>query len=158
MEGDGEPQYLLTSPADECCPNFSPDGRWLAYASTESGVKQIYVRPFPDVSQARWQVSVNGGWEPLWANGGTELFFRDGEGMKVASVATTPTFSVEAVRPLFSLSDAYLWNDDSRYYAVSPDDRRFLLVRYVQMPELEDFRAGSLVLMENWYSELRQRE
>lgn len=156
--GDTSVVELVATPFEETSPALSPDGRWLAYASTESGVKQIYVRPFPDVSQARWQVSVNGGWEPLWANGGTELFFRDGEGMKVASVATTPTFSVEAVRPLFSLSDAYLWNDDSRYYAVSPDDRQFLLVRYVQIPELEDFKAGSLVLMENWYSELRQRE
>ena len=73
---------------------LSPDGRWLAYASNESGRFQVYVRPFPDVNAGRWQISVNGGNEPHWAHSGRELFFRDEKGNLVAmAVTTSPGFA-----------------------------------------------------------------
>ena len=156
--GDTSVVELVATNFEETAPALSPDGRWLAYASSESGIKQIYVRPFPEVSQARWQVSVNGGWEPVWADNGSELFFRDAEGMKVARYTAAPTFRVEAVRPLFPLTDAYLANDDNRFYAVSPDGQRFLMIRYLQVEINEDMAARPLILMENWYSELGRRE
>ncbi len=156
--GDTSVVELVATAFEETSPALSPDGRWLAYASEESGTKQIYVRPFPDASQARWQVSVNGGWEPVWSNDGTELFFRDAEGMKVASVATAPTFSVEAVRPLFPLSDDYLSNDNHRFYSVSPDGQRFLMIRYLPVELGENVSGRDLVLMENWLAEIDQRD
>ncbi len=67
---------LVTGPASEIHPAVSPDGRWLAYASDESGTAEIYVRPFPDAGSARWQVSTAGGVSPIWSHSGKELFYR----------------------------------------------------------------------------------
>jgi serine/threonine-protein kinase len=146
---------LVATPAEETSPTLSPDSKWLAYASDETGEKQVYVRPFPDVSRGRHQVSVNGGWEPTWARSGTELFFRDAEGMKAAAVSTTGGFTVERVESLFPLSSAYLLNDDHRYYGVTPDDQRFLFLRSQQGDELGTITT--LVLVENWFEEIEGR-
>jgi hypothetical protein len=69
---------LLVASAEfeEIMPVLSPDGRWLAYVSNESGRNQVFVRPFPRVDDARWQVSRDGGKNPIWAHSGRELFFR----------------------------------------------------------------------------------
>ncbi|NIP94707.1 MAG: hypothetical protein GWO24_15205, partial [Akkermansiaceae bacterium] len=61
----------------ESAPAISRDGRWLAYQSNETGDWEIFVRPFPDVDSGRWQVSTNGGYSPVWANSGRELFYID---------------------------------------------------------------------------------
>ena len=75
--------------------DISPDGRWIAYASKESGQTEVYVRPFPDVEDGRWQISRDGGSEPVWALDGRELFFRGGNrsNMMVVAVDTESTFS-----------------------------------------------------------------
>ncbi|MGD1094767.1 MAG: hypothetical protein ABSB35_22595 [Bryobacteraceae bacterium] len=70
----GKPEVFLQTPADERYPSFSPDGRWLAYASTESGEFQVYVRAFPDKG-GKWQISNSGGLYPMWSRNGHELFF-----------------------------------------------------------------------------------
>jgi serine/threonine-protein kinase len=70
----GKPEVFLQTPADERHPSFSPDGRWLAYMSTESGTAQIYVRAFPDKG-GKWQISNTGGGYPMWSRSGHELFF-----------------------------------------------------------------------------------
>ena len=75
-EGDSTLVPLVTGPASEVHPAVSPDGRWLAYASDESGTSEIYVRPFPDAASARWQVSTAGGFSPVWSHSGKELFYR----------------------------------------------------------------------------------
>jgi serine/threonine-protein kinase len=152
--GDTTDVELVATPAEETSPTVSPDGRWLAYASDESGAKQIYVRPFPDVTAGRWQISINGGWEPTWAHNGRELFFRDREGMNVAVVSTTDGFRIDGVRQLFPLSSEYLTNDDHRYYGVTPDDQRFLLLRSEAGSLAADIEA--IVLIENWFEELRR--
>ena len=87
--GDTTLVPLVTSPARELSPAVSPDSRWLAYASDESGTSEVYVRPFPDVATARWQVSVSGGTNPVWSRNGTELFYINGRG-EMASVAIRP--------------------------------------------------------------------
>src|SRR5438067_2051194 len=66
-------------------PDVSPDGRWLAYESEESGARDVYVRPFPNVNDGRWQVSTAGGRQPLWAPSGRELFYLDGDGFLTAA-------------------------------------------------------------------------
>ena len=89
------PVPLLTSPARETSPALSPDGKWLAYVSNESGKPEVYVRPFPDVGSAKWQVSLSGGFTPVWAHNGRELFYPDGTRAMVAvTVQPGPTFTV----------------------------------------------------------------
>ena len=75
MDADGASEPLLTTEFDETNPGISPDGLWLAYQSDESGQYEVYVRPFPDVDEGRWQISRGGGTSPLWAPNGGELFF-----------------------------------------------------------------------------------
>ena len=86
---DTTPVPLLTGSFAEGNPALSPDGRWLAYVSNESGNPEVYVRPFPDVSRGRWQVSTGGGTAPRWAHSGRELFFVRNSDLMVAPVTTT---------------------------------------------------------------------
>src|SRR6185295_18870219 len=100
---------------------LSPDGRWLAYVSDESGTSEVYVRPFPRVDSAKYAVSVAGGLEPLWRRDGTELYFRNprgdvygvsvGPGRQFEHGAPTLLFS----RPGMALQEFY------RSYDVHPD-------------------------------------
>ena len=76
LSPDGDTLTLVASPFNERIPKLSPDGRWLAYSSDESGRQEIYVRPFPNTGDAKWQVSTNGGYFPMWAHSGGELFYR----------------------------------------------------------------------------------
>ena len=73
--GDRKPFPYLEAPFDQTAAQFSPDGRWVAYASNESGRDEIYVRPFPSSAQSVWQISQNGGNQPRWRADGRELFF-----------------------------------------------------------------------------------
>ncbi len=157
VTGDTTEVELIATVFEETSPALSPDGRWMAYSSAESGRKEIYVRPFPNVHDGRWQVSVDGGTEPLWAHGGRELFYwgRSGE-MIAAQIETEPTLRVGTGRVLFQDSAfAYTRNDDHRYYAVSLDDRRFLLSRPLEVAEATS--EGELILIENWLEELKER-
>src|SRR5690348_4195400 len=76
--GDTTPVPLVATGFTEQEPAISPDGRWLAYASNESGANEVYVRPFPATTAARWQVSTGGGEAPRWSSDGRELYFYDG--------------------------------------------------------------------------------
>ena len=72
---DRQIEPLVQTPFFERNGEVSPDGRWLAYESNESGQFEVFVRPFPDVNKGRWQVSTGGGTQPLWARNGQELFY-----------------------------------------------------------------------------------
>ncbi len=128
MGRDSMPSPLVATSAPERSPQLSPDGRWLAYASSASGRWEVYVRPFPDVDAGLWQISAEGGVEPRWAHSGKEIFFRalNSLDMMVADVSATPTFHHGPPRALFR-TDAVA-GFDYRRYDVSPDDRRFLMV------------------------------
>jgi serine/threonine-protein kinase len=150
--GDTSMVTLVGTPARETTPALSPDGKWLAYASDESGTFEIYVRPFPDVSTARWQISTAGGSYPLWSRSGKELFYRNNKNELVAAtVITSPTFSVGAQKSLFSLSP-FTAAGPVPLYAVAPDDKRFLMMRETAAGE-----SGLLVVSQNWFEELRGR-
>jgi serine/threonine-protein kinase len=157
VTGDTSEVELIASQFEETSPALSPDGRWLAYSSAESGRKEVYVRPFPNVHDGRWQVSVDGGFEPLWAHSGRELFYWSVSGeMVAAQIETEPTLRVGARQVLFHDSTfVYAKNDDHRYYSVSLDDRRFLLSRPVEVAEMTS--EGELILIENWLEELKER-
>jgi hypothetical protein len=137
----------------ETSPSISPDGRWLAYASNETGIREAYVRPFPEVAESRVRVSTDGGTEPLWSHGGSELFYRNRNGdLVVATVATTPGFVVRQREVLFPYAGD-VQSDNAHLFAVLPDDQRFVVIRAVGSGGLATH--GDLVLVENWMEEVR---
>ncbi|MBI1966867.1 MAG: protein kinase [Gemmatimonadetes bacterium] len=150
---DSAPHPLIVTPVDEYSAAPSPDGRWLAYTSEESGRREVYVRPFPETNRAKWQVSVGGGSEPVWAHSSRELFYRGGrEELMVAAVPPGPTFATATPRQLLPGSEEFDSDGYHAYYAVTPDDRRFVMVRR----DLREAEAG-LVLVLNWLAELKSR-
>jgi Tol biopolymer transport system component len=150
--GDTTLVPLLTTGAREMSPSVSPDGRWLAYVSDESGQNEVYVRPFPEVASAKWQVSVSGGTMPMWARNGRELFYLNGKGeMTTLAVEPGPGFSVGQAKVLFSASPFVIGNN-AGVYDVSPDGRRFVMVR-----PATGAGESELVVVQNWFEELRAR-
>ncbi|MGH7621992.1 MAG: TolB family protein, partial [Gemmatimonadaceae bacterium] len=150
--GDTSLVPLVTSPARDGFPALSPDGKWLAYSSDESGAFETYVRPFPDVATARWQVSTAGGTGPIWSHRGDELFYRDSHGALVAAqIKTSPSFTVVSQRVLFSL-DGLITAGPVQPYTISPDDKHFLFAREATAGE-----AGQLIVSEHWFEELNSR-
>jgi serine/threonine-protein kinase len=162
LEGDGarEPQPFVRTRFFEAQAAFSPDGRWLAYISNESGRYEVHVRPFPGPGR-RWQVSTNGGREPLWSRDGRDLFYREAGAMAVGKlrkmmvvpVRTQPTFEAGSPRVLF----------EGRYmegrlgppeYDVTPDGQRFVMV---QLPEEEEPVHRELVYVPDFFDELKAK-
>jgi serine/threonine-protein kinase len=150
--GDTTLVPLVTTPAVELSPAVSPDGRWLAYSSDESGTAEVYVRPFPDAATARWQVSSSGGTNPVWSRDSRELFYTSGHGeMASVPIKPGPTFNPGEPRPLFPVGP-FTVNGNAGVFDVSPDGKRFLMIRPVAgLGETE------LVVVQNWFQELKQR-
>ena len=101
----------------------SPDGRWLAYASDESGQYEVYVRPFPDTDAGKWPVSSGGGDHPLWSHDGAELFYMAPEEMMAVSIGTEPSWNAGRAERLFGLQSLDSANRPGlgRPYDVAPD-------------------------------------
>ncbi len=129
---------------------LSPDGRWLAYTSDATGRFEVYVAPFPSMSSTRL-VSTGGGNEPRWSHSGKELFYKGGGRMMAVDVAPGSAFTPGTPRALFPLS-GYRSARNRPQYDVSPDDRRFLMIR-----EFNDDSGEELVYVENWFSELKSK-
>jgi Periplasmic component of the Tol biopolymer transport system len=150
--GDTTLVPLVDGPATEGDPAVSPNGRWLAYASDESGASEIYVRPFPDASSARWQVSSTGGTDPVWSPDGRELFYIGGQNeMMRVTVAPGQTFTISPPESLFSTAP-YSPIPPVPAFAVSPDGTRFLMLRETAAAE-----RNELIVVQNWVEEMRQR-
>jgi len=101
MEGERTSQPLFQSQLSEAQARISPDGHWIAYESSESGRTEIYVRPFPNVEEGKWQISRDGGISPVWAPRGQELFYRNGEAMMVVGINSEPPFTQGSPAVLF---------------------------------------------------------
>jgi serine/threonine-protein kinase len=126
--GNAKARAFLSTPFDEIQPVFSPDGRWIAYVSNESGRYEVYVRPFPGPG-GRSLISIGGGTEPRWSSDGRELFYRSGESMMVVAVTTAPRFRAAEPRQLFE--GRYLFGGTrpgAPQYDVTPDGRRFVMI------------------------------
>jgi tRNA A-37 threonylcarbamoyl transferase component Bud32/dipeptidyl aminopeptidase/acylaminoacyl peptidase len=150
--GDTTLVPLATSPAIEGDAAVSPDGRWLAYTSNESGAYELYVRPFPDAASARWQVSVAGGSDAVWSRNGRELFFLNGQAeLTVVDVAPGSGFSFSPPRTLFSTSP-YTAIGPVPSFDVSPDGRSFVFLR-----ETTPTDRNELIVVQNWVDEMRAR-
>jgi serine/threonine-protein kinase len=106
---------------------LSPDGRWFAYQSDESGRDEIYVRPFPNASAGQWKVSASGGTRPLWSRSGDELFYESAGTLMRVAVTIEPTF--EAGIPTRLFDGPYVYGALERWYDISPDGQRFLLMK-----------------------------
>jgi eukaryotic-like serine/threonine-protein kinase len=125
---DTVPRMLIREKYDTYAISLSPDGRWLAYVSEESGAREVYVRPFPNIDAAKFAISVGGGMEPLWRRDGSELFFRNPRGdMYAVPVTSGPTFTRGAQKLLFSRPGLTI-QDYYRNYDVSTDGKRFLML------------------------------
>ncbi|MGI8402011.1 MAG: BTAD domain-containing putative transcriptional regulator [Gemmatimonadaceae bacterium] len=149
---DSVPVPIIATKFTEVSPSLSPDGRWLAYGSNETGEYEIYVVPFPNTGAAKWAISSGGGTEPVWSHSGSELFYRDASGNLVSvRVKTRPTFSLGPSTALFPAAgfSSYKFNAQ---YTVAPDDQRFLMIR--------DAKTGTpdkLIVVENWFEELKAK-
>jgi serine/threonine-protein kinase len=140
----------------------SPDGKWLAYHSNASGEFQVYVRPFPNVQEGRWQISTSGGTRAAWSKNGRELFYLDGDGLLTSvaiPAATGATFS--AGTPVRILSKKYyagasLLGLDLRSYDVSPDGHRFLMIKEPESGPTT-IQSVDMIFVLNWAEELKSR-
>ena len=155
--GDTATVPLVASPVfNEVSPALSPDGRWLAYSSNESGRFEVYVRPYPNVDAGRWQVSQAGGGSPHWSHTGRELFYQNGAKALVA-VAVVPgvTFTLGAQVTLFTTSGFTGAGGNFLHYDVAPGDQRFVLFR--KATENGDVKVDPLVQVVNWGVEVRAK-
>ena len=151
---DSAPKPLVATSFRERSPSLSPDGKWLAYASDETGRFEVFVRPFPDAPSAKWQVSTDGGSSPHWSARGNELFYLDAANvMQAAHLTTKPTFTIRSKERLFSAS-GYFVSPWSQAYDVTSDGQRFLMLRVGSAAGAE---SSSLVLVENFLTDLQQR-
>jgi Tol biopolymer transport system component len=149
---DRKAQPFLRTPFIVSAPRFSPDGRWLAYISNESGRYEIYVQPYPGPG-GKWQVSTEGGTEPMWNPNGRELFYRSGRKMLAVEIATQPGFAASKPRVLFE--GDYLPTPLSfPNYDVSPDGQRFLMLK---SNEAGDAAPTQINVVLNWFEELKRR-
>ena len=151
-------ESLIKTRFGEANSRVAPDGKWIAYASNQTGQCEVYVRPFPDTQEGRrTTISRNGGWAPTWSRDGDELFFRrtgSWEMMGVA-VATEPTFSAGNPEPLFE-APSYLFMDPAGGRTPPWDvakDGRFLMVK--EEASLNG-TAGTIVVAQNWAEELKR--
>ena len=147
----GGPSPLVQTPARERAPRFSPDGRWLAYVSNQSGRDEVYVRPYPGPGD-QVTISTAGGTEPVWSRDGRELFYRAGRQIMATSISVGAQLVAGIPQVLF---DGPYELDNSASgahpnYDVSLDGERFVMVRQ------SSAGPAQLVLIENWFEELRQ--
>jgi len=147
--GDGKPYLFLQTTFDEYRPVFSPDGRWIAYQSDESGSQEIYIRPFPG-PRGKWQVSTNGGTRPRWRGDGKELFYLDADAFITVAETNLGSSTVEIglVRPLFSFI-RYTGGTDN--YDVTADGQHFLVIEAAG-----DATSSPITMVVNWLGQVEE--
>ncbi|MBI3049747.1 MAG: serine/threonine-protein kinase [Acidobacteria bacterium] len=153
LEGERRTTPLMQTASAEWNPDISPNGRWIGYQSNDSGRDEIYVRPFPNVDAGRWQVSTGGGTRPLWARNGRELFYLVGQG-RVMAVPIQPGPTFVFGNPQVIVDGPYLAPEPGRTYDVSPDGKRFLMIKESGVDQGSAPREIVVVL--NWTEELKR--
>ena len=149
----GKPEVFLQTPADERQPAFSPDGRWLAYSSNESGTIQVYVRAFPDKG-GKWQISNSGGVYPLWSRNGHELLFETLDNHIMVAAYAVKGDSFEADKPR-------MWTEKQLggtliNFDLAPDGKRIAALMPVETAEGQTAQSH-VIFLENFFDEVRRR-
>jgi serine/threonine-protein kinase len=160
MEGDRKYRPLLREKYNEVEPQISPDGRWMAYASNESGQYEVYMRPFPEVDKGKWQISTSGGTAPIWSRDGRELFYRSRDAVMMVSVKTEPTLRLETPKTLFHgthVSSDIRGGGEVTPWDISPDGKRFLMMKEVGSNVSEAGGPRKINIVVNWIDELKRR-
>ena len=158
LNGDFGPQTFLQTPAREWGAMFSPDGRWVAYTSNESGSQEVYVRPYGEDS-GKWQISTDGGREPVWSQKESKIFYRDRAEMMVVNFTTEPTFAPGSPRILFEEPYRFHgggyemggWSNHDIY----PSGQQFLMIQAIEQEDEDVVTQINVVL--NWFEELKRR-
>lgn len=145
LAGEGAPTPFRATPFQEYGTVFSPDGRWIAYTSNESGQYEVYIAPFSDAG-GKTLVSTGGGAGPVWARNGSELFYVAGETMMAVPIAGGKTLTIGRPRVLFEGEDL---GDLVANYDVAPDGERFLVARSTEA-------TTELKVVLNWVEELKR--
>jgi Tol biopolymer transport system component len=150
----GHPEPYLQGPFNKLEPEFSPDGRWIAYTSDETGEYQIYVRAFPDRG-AKWQVSSGGGLQPVWSHTANQLFFRTAYQIMVASFSTKSG--------VFLPDKPRLWTEirlaksgPSRNFDLAPDGKRVVALTPIELSNAPH-QQNHVVFLQNLLDELQRR-
>jgi eukaryotic-like serine/threonine-protein kinase len=155
MEGDetsgwkpGKPTVFLATPFTEENAAFSPDGKWLAYDSNESGSFEIYVRPFPGPG-GKWQISTGGGEYPTWSRNGKELFYRAADQKIMVATYTTQLDTFRTDKPRV-WSEEQLINLGGSNFDLHPDGQRFVVLKAAP----SETQAGKVVFITNFFDGL----
>ena len=154
LEGERTATLLLHTEFAERNATLSPDGRWMAYQSDESGQVEVYVRPFPDVDARRLPVSNDGGKWPLWAPDGRELFYFGAQAVMSVAIETEPTFALGTRERLFDTAP-YVTDLGNRRAAIHPDGQRFLVLKELEGSD-DTLGPQSVILVLNWFEELKR--
>jgi eukaryotic-like serine/threonine-protein kinase len=162
MEGTREMKELIQEKYSKAEPQISPDGRYVAYQSDESGKGEIYVRTFPDANKGKWQVSSGGGASPLWSPDGRELFYRSGDATMAVDVETDPTFKRGNPKSLFrgTYYSTNVQNIVMTPWDIHPNGKKFLMIKPPAAPGEAPVAAGpqpKIIVVLNWTEELKQR-
>ena len=149
-----EARVFLKEPAAQFVPKLSPNGRYVAFVSPQSGRNEVYVRPFPDGSR-QWTVSNHGGTRHRWSRAGDELFYLEGDTLMAVTVSTDGEFSHGLPQPLFRNKGLAIGLTDMATYDVSRDGQRFLVVEEADAAP-GAAQAGRIIIVENWLEELKR--
>lgn len=163
---DGEPSArpLMAESYSEYDPAISPNGRWIAYSSDESGRIEVYVRPFPNVDDGKWLISTRGGESPIWAPDGRQLYFdAHPDQMMVVTIETEPTFAAGNPELLFRSNYVLASHSspDASPYDISPDGQRFLMIKEERPAQdsnevVETPPITELIVVDNWDEVLKR--
>ena len=146
---DSTAKPFLATPAFEVDPEFSPNGRWLAYMSTESGTDEVYVRPYPQSSGGIWKISNGGGNQSVWSPDGKKIYYRNGYEMYSVDVTATDTFSKGNPKKIFE-GDYFL--PRGRRWDIHPNGDKFIMI---QRSEVEN-RERKIYVIQNFDEELKR--
>ena len=143
---DGKSSPFAPSPFNQGEPTFSPDGKWIAFTSNESGKYQVYARAFPDTG-GKWQISSAGGEDPLWSRDGTEIFYDLGTRVMTVPVKTSPAFEAGTPQLLF---EAPIRGDTGVQFDVIADGKKFLIDA-----DVTESAEAPITLVQNWLAKKR---
>ena len=152
LAGDRGIETVVATEFNEWNAELSPDGRWIAYESDQSGRYEVYVRPFPDVDAGQWQISMSGGTHPLWGFDGHELFYRSGLAVMSVGIQADPSFTLATPEVLFEGN--CFRTSEGRSYDVTQDGQRFLMIKEAEGPD--NTSTPTFIFVQNWHEDLKR--